>query len=94
MAIKNSDQLQIRIDSKTKREAKEIFNKLGIDLSSAIKLFLHQTINVKNIPFEIRDENGLSLKNAEILKESIISAEINSTKFKSASALIKDALKE
>lgn len=94
MATKNTNQIQIRIDSKTKKEVKIIFDKLGIDMSSAIKLFLRQTINAKNIPFEIRDENGLTFKSAEVLKESIISAEKNVKKFKDASSLIKDALKE
>lgn len=94
MSTKNSTQLQIRIDSKTKKEAKIIFDNMGIDMSSAIKLFLKQTINAKNIPFEIRDENGLTLNSARILRESIIDAKNNSKTFKDSSSLIKDALKD
>jgi DNA-damage-inducible protein J len=94
MKIKNNEQLQIRIDSKTKKQVKEILDKLGMDMSSAVKLFFRQIINAKNIPFELRGENGLTLHKAEILRESIISAENNSKSFKSGKALIKDALND
>lgn len=94
MKTKNSEQLQIRIDSKTKKEAKAILDSLGMDMSSAVKLFLKQIINAKNIPFELRGENGLTLRNAEILRESIIDAEKSQKSFKSSKALIEDALSD
>lgn len=94
MATKNSEQLQIRIDSKTKKEAKEIFDNLGMDMSSAIKLFFRQVINAKNLPFELRGENGLTLRNAEILRESIISAKNETQTFSSGAKLIKDVLED
>ncbi len=94
MITKNNEQIQIRIDAETKKETKKILDSLGIDMSSAIKLFFRQIINAKNLPFELRGENGLTLRNAELLRESIISAR-NSTKlFKDGSALIKDALRD
>ena len=93
MIIKNSEQLQIRIDAKTKKEAKKILDGLGLDMSSAVKIFFRQVINAKNLPFELRDENGLTLKAAEILRESIASAKNSSKKFKRGAALIGDALK-
>jgi DNA-damage-inducible protein J len=94
MKTKNSEQLQIRIDSKTKKETKAILDQLGLDMSSAIKMFFKQIINTKNIPFELRDENGLTLKKAEVLRESIVDAKHSSKSFKTGSALIKDALKK
>lgn len=93
MITKNNEQLQIRIDTSTKREAKKILDSLGIDMSSAIKLFFRQIINARNLPFELRGENGLTLHNAEILRESIISAKNSTKTFKSGSTLLKDALK-
>jgi DNA-damage-inducible protein J len=94
MKTKNSEQLQIRIDQKTKKETKAILDQLGLDMSSAVKMFFKQIINAKNIPFELRDENGLTLKEAEALRESIVDAKNSSKSFKSGSALIKDALKK
>lgn len=94
MITKNNEQIQIRIDAETKKEAKKILDSLGIDMSSAIKLFFRQIINARNLPFELRGENGLTLQNAELLRESIISAR-NSTKiFKDGSVLIKDAIRD
>jgi DNA-damage-inducible protein J len=90
MAI-NSEQIQVRIDSKTKNEAKKILDDLGMDISSAIKIFLHQIINTKNFPCELRDENGFTLRNSEILRESIVSAK-NSKSFNRGLDLINDAL--
>ncbi len=93
MKTKNSEQLQIRIDSKTKKETKAILDQLGLDMSSAVKMFFKQIINAKNIPFEMRGENGLTLRNAEILRESIIDAKNSSKSFESGKTLIKDVLK-
>jgi DNA-damage-inducible protein J len=94
MKTKNSEQLQIRIDQKTKREAKAILDQLGLDMSTAVKMFFKQIINTKNIPFELRDENGLTFKKAEALRESIVDTKNSSKSLKSGSALIKDALKK
>ncbi len=93
MAIKSSEQLQIRIDSKMKKEAKQILAGLGMDMSSAIKLFLKQVINTKNFPCEIRDANGLTLRSAEVLRESIVDVENSTKSFKNGKDLIKDALR-
>ncbi|MDD4409535.1 MAG: type II toxin-antitoxin system RelB/DinJ family antitoxin [Candidatus Pacebacteria bacterium] len=94
MINKNSEQLQVRIDTKTKNEAKIILEGLGMDMSSAVKIFLRQVIITRSFPFELRDENGFTLRNAEALRESIEQAKRSEKSFKSASALIKDALND
>ena len=53
-------QIQIRIDEKTKRSVQNILDNLGLDLSSAIKIYLKQIIIQKGIPLKIFTENGLS----------------------------------
>ena len=50
--------LQVRIDSKTKHQVKKILDKLGLDFSSAIKLYFYQIQRTKNLPFIVRTENG------------------------------------
>lgn len=94
MITKNNEQIQICIDTKTKREAKKILDSLGIDMSSAIKLFFRQVINARNLPFELRGENGLTLRNAELLRESALSAQNSTKTFDSGAALLIDALKD
>lgn len=63
--------LQIRIDEKIKKDAKKIFDKIGLDLSSAIKVYLNQVIITQGIPFTLLTENGFTIQQErEILQAS------------------------
>ena len=44
----------VRIDSKIKEEITPILEKLGISLSEAINMFLHQIKLNNGIPFELK----------------------------------------
>jgi DNA-damage-inducible protein J len=44
--------LSIRIEEKTKREAKKTLEALGLDLSSAVNMFLNQVVIDQGIPFK------------------------------------------
>lgn len=44
----------ISIDPKLKENAIELFSQFGLDLSTAITLFLQQSVREQRIPFEIR----------------------------------------
>lgn len=44
---------QIRIDADIKRQASELFNSLGLDMSSAVNLFLHQCVLRGGLPFSV-----------------------------------------
>ena len=62
--------LNIRIDEKIKRDARKTFARMGLDMSSAVKLFLYQTVEQQKIPFELKTVNGYTEKyENEILKE-------------------------
>lgn len=50
--------IQLRIDEKTKQRSKKILDELGLDMISAVKLFLRQIIIRRGIPFNARVENG------------------------------------
>jgi DNA-damage-inducible protein J len=45
--------IQIRIDHEDKKAAQEVLEKLGLNLSNGIKLFLKQVVQEQKIPFEI-----------------------------------------
>ena len=45
---------QIRIDKETKKQAVELLEGLGINLSDAINMFLKQVILHGGIPFDVR----------------------------------------
>lgn len=63
--------IQVRIDDKTKKSAQKVLNDVGLDMSSAIKVYLKRIIITKSIPFQLLTENGLTEKEErEILKAS------------------------
>jgi DNA-damage-inducible protein J len=43
--------INIRTDSEIKSKAQDIFSSLGLDLTTAINLFLRQTIRQNDLPF-------------------------------------------
>lgn len=44
----------ISIDQNLKKESVKLFSSFGLDLSTAITLFLQQSVREQRIPFEIR----------------------------------------
>jgi len=57
--------IQVRVDGKTKASAKKVLNDIGIDMSSAIKVYLKQIVITKSIPFRLLTENQLSIEQEE-----------------------------
>lgn len=63
--------IQIRIDEKTKKSAKKVLDNIGMDMSSAVKVYLKQIVITQGIPFQMLTENGLTIQQEkEILKAS------------------------
>lgn len=56
--------VQIRIDDKTKRDAKRVLDSLGMDLSGAVKIYFRQISRMHGIPFPLVTSNGFT-KNQE-----------------------------
>lgn len=46
--------INIRVDTELKQAAEELFKDLGLNLSSAINMFLRSAVNQDGIPFEIK----------------------------------------
>lgn len=44
---------QIRIDADIKKQAIDLFNNLGLDMSGAVNLFLHQCVLRGGLPFSV-----------------------------------------
>jgi len=54
--MEKASNINIRIDNNLKKEAESLFNELGMNMSSAINVFLKQAVREQKIPFEIRRE--------------------------------------
>ena len=52
--------MNIKVDEEVRDEAKELFGKLGLDMTTAINLFLRTSIREKGIPFPIMEKANLS----------------------------------
>jgi DNA-damage-inducible protein J len=59
----NTTNLNIRVDEELKRKAETIFNELGLNMSTAMNMFLRYSVRYGGIPFELRIEKP----NAETL---------------------------
>lgn len=57
--VRKMAQINFRIDDELKEESKKIFDSLGIDLTTGIKIFLTKVVREKGIPFEmtVRKDN-------------------------------------
>jgi DNA-damage-inducible protein J len=52
----NTTNLNIRVDEELKRKAEAIFSELGINMSTAMNIFLRYSVRYGGIPFELRIE--------------------------------------
>lgn len=82
----------IRMDENLKKQADELFNDLGMSLSTAITLFTKQAIREQGIPFEITK----AVPNAETVKalseyDQMIAENSNYKRYDSFEDLLKEA---
>lgn len=67
--------VQVKIDKELKEQADSLFNELGLDTTTAIRMFLKQAINKGGLPFSIRrkkrdyDAEFYNEENVRILKD-------------------------
>ena len=45
--------IQFRLESQLKQDAIDLFAKLGLDLTTAIKIFLRRSVQVQGLPFSM-----------------------------------------
>lgn len=66
--------LQIRVDDVMKNAADELFASLGLDTSTAVRIFLSIAIETGGLPFEVkRPNNALKLSMREVLNKENLS---------------------
>ncbi len=54
--MNKSTTFTFRLSPEVKKQSAELFESLGITLSDAINLFLHQALHDGGIPFEVKRE--------------------------------------
>ena len=68
---KGTANLHIRLPAKLKREAEKVIDALGLDTSSAIRLFFTQMTLQGTIPFALPRVRPMSAKTRKIVEESL-----------------------
>ena len=89
MTTAKTTNLSIRIDAKLKKDAEALFADLGMNLTTAFNIFVHQAIRTQSIPFAIARD----VPNQETLKAMDEARKLGSGKgksFTSMSDLVKD----
>ncbi|HEO7362108.1 TPA: type II toxin-antitoxin system RelB/DinJ family antitoxin, partial [Streptococcus agalactiae] len=49
----------VRVDVQLKDDATKLFQSLGLDMSTAVKMFLIQSVKTQSIPFEIKNNPSI-----------------------------------
>ena len=84
--------ITIRIDPNVKKQAETILNNMGMDMTTAINIYLHQVINDSAIPFQphIDIPNEVTLQ----AMENIENNRNMSKRFNTVSELMDDLLSD
>ncbi len=84
----NTSAININVDSNIKKEATELFNSLGLNMSTAINLFLRKSISEGGIPFELKNPKPTrALKKALKEAKKIENGEIKSKGYRDVNEL-------
>ena len=51
--MSKSTRLQVRMTPETKERANELFESLGLTMSDAVTMFIHESLRIGGIPFTI-----------------------------------------
>lgn len=65
--MSNSSLIQIRVDDQLKKEVTDIYEQLGLDLPTAIRMFLKKSVVTRGIPFDTTLP-GKAMSGAEALE--------------------------
>ena len=68
----NTALVQVRVDEALKDEVTDIYNHYGLDLPTAIRIFMKKTVAVNGLPFDLRDDANKKIS-SNILEAAKIS---------------------
>lgn len=86
--------IHIRTNPKLKKNAQRVLKQLGIDMSSAMNLYLQQIVITESIPFPIRTVNGFTPEQEREMIQEAQEALKHGKRYKTVDELFDDVLKE
>lgn len=69
----NTINVNIRVDEDLKRQTESLLTEMGLNMTTAVNMFLRQVLRTGGIPFEVtaRKDDFYSPANQQVLRESI-----------------------
>jgi len=52
--MKTDAVLQVRIDSQLKKDVESLYERLGISIADAVRMFVVQSLEVQGLPFDVK----------------------------------------
>lgn len=87
--------INVNVDKATKEEATKILKGLGLNMSTAINMFLTQVVKKDGIPFEIRNPKpNREMRRALKEAQDIIDGKIESKGYHDVHQMFEDILNE
>ncbi len=87
--------LYLRVDSQVKKDAEELFNAFGINISDAVNIFLNKALMVGGFPFEVVKERYNKTTEAAIQEvNNMISGKVEAKDYCNLEDLKKNLKKE
>ena len=80
----------VRLDSNLKKQSESMYNELGLNLTTAINVFLRKSLAVGGFPFDVRMEEPNKETLAVLLEAEKISNDPNTKRYSD----VEEALKE
>ena len=83
--------LNVRIDPETKNTAEKLYSTFGITISDAINMFLHQSILVGGLPFELKHPHYNAATEAAMQEaRDIMAGKTSSKEYTSVQEMMED----
>lgn len=84
----NSVNINIRVDSELKRKAEAVYAELGMNLSTAMNVFLRSSVRYGGIPFDLKLD-AMNLETLAAMDDVVHQKNLSKT-FDSVDALMED----
>lgn len=89
----NTTNFSVRMDSDIKKQCEAMYSELGINLTTAINVFLRQSLRVGGFPFDVRIEKPNKETIAAMLEAELIAHDSSVKRYSDVEEALK-ALKE
>jgi DNA-damage-inducible protein J len=92
--LKNTEVVQSNVSSDVKQDAETLFEGLGLDVSTAIRMFLIMAIKRNGFPFEVRDTPEIPNEETQKAIMESVSGKNMSQAYDSVDEMVRDLTEE